>query len=53
MSHPGLAIRTASPEVSHQVQLNSVSLPAHPIVLVHGEGSWQQRTVDGPQIEEV
>ena len=52
MSHPGLAIRTVSPGVSHQVQLNSVSPPARPIVLVHGEGSWPQRTDGGRQIEE-
>jgi hypothetical protein len=52
MSHPGLAIRTISPGVSHQVRLNPVSPPSRPIALVRGGGSWPQRTDDGPQTGE-
>jgi len=51
--HPDLAIQTAGPEVFHQVRLNSVSPPAHPIALVRGGGQWPQRMDDGPQIGEV
>ena len=50
--HPDLTIQTTGPGAFHQVRLNSVSPPAHPIALVRDGGSWRQRTDDGPQIGE-
>ena len=50
--HLDLANRTAGPGAFHQVRLNSVSPPAHPIALVPVGGSWLQRTDDDPQIGE-
>jgi hypothetical protein len=49
---PDLATRTEGPGAFHQVRRNFVWLPAHPIALVRGGGSWPQRTGDGPQIGE-
>ena len=49
---PDLAIQTAGPGAFHQERQNSVWLPARPIALVRGGGSWPPRIGDGPRIGE-